>query len=68
VDTLPAALPTDQPIGWSIVGSALGCALSPDPADDHAAILTIGTTAGAVTVQAADATGVNRARVPVVIT
>jgi hypothetical protein len=66
--TLPAALQVGQTITWSIAGGALGCTIAQDPADDHAAILTIGTTAGTVTVQAADSTGVNRARVAVVIT
>jgi hypothetical protein len=67
-DTLPAALPAGQAITWSIVGTTLGCTVAQDPSDDHAAILTIGTTAGTVTVQAADSTGMNRARVAVVIT
>lgn len=67
-DTLPAALPAGQAIAWAIVGNALGCAIAQDPADDHAAILTIGTTGGTVTVQATDATGVNRGRVALVIT
>jgi hypothetical protein len=68
VDTLPAALPAGQTITWSIVGNTNGCTIAQDPADDHAAILTIGTTAGTVTVGAADSTGVNRARVAVMIT
>jgi len=68
VDTLPAGLPAGQTITWSIVGNARGCTIAQDPADDHAAILTIGTTAGTVTVEATDSTGVNRARVAVMIT
>lgn len=68
VDTLPSALPAGQTIAWSIVGTANGCTVAQDPNNDHAAILTIGTTAGTVTIQAADSTGVNRARVDVVIT
>lgn len=68
VDTLPAALPPGQAITWSIVGATLGCIIAQDPADDHAAILTIGTTAGTVTVEATESTRVNRARVAVVIT
>jgi len=67
-DTLPANLPAGQALAWSIVGAAHGCSVSPDPADTHAAILAIGRTAGTVTVQAADPTGVNRARVAVVVT
>jgi Domain of unknown function (DUF4157) len=65
-DTLPAALPAA--LTWSMHGPALGCAVAADPADDHAADLTIGVTAGTVRVQAADTTGVNFARVAVVIT
>jgi Domain of unknown function (DUF4157) len=67
-DTLPAALPAGAALDFSIVGPALGCAVAADPADDHAATLTVGQAAGEVQVQAADATGVNRARVAVRIT
>jgi hypothetical protein len=67
-DTLPAILPSGQALSWSLVGNGLGCTVAADPSDDHAAILTIGTTAGMVTVQAADSSGTNRARVPVTIT
>lgn len=68
VDTLPTVLPSGQTITWSIVGNALGCTIAQDPSDDHAAVLTIGTTAGTVTVETTDSTRVNRARVRVVIT
>lgn len=68
VDTLPTALPSGQTIAWSIIGTANGCTVAQDANNDHAAILTIGTTAGTVTIEAADSTGVNRARVEVVIT
>jgi hypothetical protein len=68
VDTLPDSLPAGQALNWSLVGAALGCSVAADPTDDHAAILTIGRTAGTVTVQAADSTNTNRARVAVVIT
>jgi hypothetical protein len=67
-DTLPAALLAAQPLTWTIAGAAHGCSVAADPSDDHAAILTIGSGAGTVTVQVADNSGVNRARVPVVIT
>jgi hypothetical protein len=67
-DTLPAALPSSQTITWSLIGNAQGCTIAQDPTDDHAATLTVGKIAGTVTIQAADSTGVNRARVPVVIT
>jgi hypothetical protein len=67
-DTLPAALPAGQTLNWTIVGPARGCSVAADPADAHAAVLTIGRSAGTVTVQAADASGANRARVSVVVT
>ena len=67
-DTLPATLPAAQALAWVITGPALGCSVAVDPADPHAAILTIGQRAGTVTVQAADASGANRARVAVVVT
>jgi len=67
-DTLPAAMPAGQTLTWMIIGPAHGCSVAPDPADAHAAVLTIGQSAGTVTVQAADGSGVNRARVSVVVT
>jgi hypothetical protein len=67
-DTLPAAMPAGQALTWTISGPSHGCSVAPDPADAHAAILTIGSGTGTATVQAADSTGVNRARVPVVVT
>jgi hypothetical protein len=67
-DTLPATLPAGQPLTWTIIGPEHGCSVASDPADAHAAILTIGRSAGTVTVQAADASGANRARVAVVVT
>jgi hypothetical protein len=68
VDTLPATLPAGQALAWSITGPGHGCSVAADPADPHAATLTIGQGAGSVTLQAADTSGVNRARVAVVIT
>jgi hypothetical protein len=68
VDTLPAALPSGQTITWALIGNARGCTVTQDPTDDHAAILTVGRAGGTVTVEARDSSGVNRARVPVVIT
>src|SRR6185503_12460220 len=68
VDTLPATIPAGQNITFSLIGNTLGCSIAPDPANNHAAILTIGTTAGTVTVEAADPTRANLARVTVVIT
>lgn len=68
VDSLPAAIPAGQSISFTLVGNTQGCAIAPDPANDHAAVLTVGQAAGTVTVQAADSSGVNRARVTVVIT
>jgi len=67
-DTLPSTLPTGAVLSFSIVGNARGCTITPDPSDDHAADLTIGTTAGNVVVQVADSTNVNRAQVTVAIT
>jgi hypothetical protein len=68
VDTLPATIPGGQTITFSLIGNALGCSIAPDPTNNHAAILTIGPTAGTVTVEAADPTRANLARVTVVIT
>jgi hypothetical protein len=68
VDSLPTAIPAGQIISFSLIGNALGCVVAADPANDHAAVLTIGQNAGIVTVEAADSSGVNRARVRVVIT
>lgn len=68
VDTLPAAIPGGKSVTFTIVGATLGCSIAPDPANDHAADLTVGSRPGTVTVQAADDTGVNQARVNVLIT
>jgi len=67
-DTLPAALPAGQALTWTIIGAAHGCSVAADPADVRAAVLTIGQSAGTVTVEAVDASGANRARVSVVVT
>lgn len=66
--TLPSALPSGQTLSFSTVPNALGSTIAADPANDHAAILTVGTTAGTVTVQAADSTNTNRDRVQVTVT
>ena len=66
-DGLAQKVCAGQILQGSFVGNALGCTVAPDPANDHAAVLSVGTTAGTVTVEASDATGTNRARVPVVI-
>ena len=68
VDALPSTLPTGTSLAWRIVGNARGCTIAQDPADPTQATLTIGTTAGDVTVQVADNTGVNSDRVTVRIT
>lgn len=68
VEALPGTLPAGTSLTWTIHGAALGCTLTPDPADPTRATLTIGTTAGTVTVQVADNTGTNRDRVSVRIT
>jgi len=70
-DTLPSALPAGVALLFRFVGTAqaaLGCTIASHPNDNHAAILTVGTTAGTVVAEVADPTGVNRARVQVVIT
>lgn len=67
-DTLPTALPAGTSLAFSIVGAALGATIAPDPADDHTGILTVGTTAGRITVQIADSTGTNHDRVTVTVT
>lgn len=68
VNSLPNTLPTGSPLAFSFHGHALGCKLSANPANDHAAVLTIGTSRGTVVIQAADSTGKNRARVSITIT
>lgn len=68
VDTLPATLPSGQALLFSLVGNARGCTIAPDPTNDHAAVLTIGTTSGAVVVGVADSTATNRTRATVTIT
>ncbi len=68
VDTLPSALQAGQALRFAIVGPARGCAVAPDPANDHAAVLSVGREAGPVVVEVADATNTNRARVTVTIT
>ncbi|MBZ5561536.1 MAG: DUF4157 domain-containing protein [Acidobacteriia bacterium] len=67
-DTLPSSLPAGTGLTFSIVGAALGCTVAPDPTNNHAATLTIGTSSGTVVVQVADSTNTNRARVSVTIT
>ena len=68
VDSLPSPLPSTETLAWSIVGNALGCSITPDTTDSTQATLTIGTTAGSVTIQVADATAGNFDRVTVRIT
>jgi hypothetical protein len=66
--TLPSPLPAGSSLTFTIIGNALGCTVAPNPANNVAAILTVGTTSGTVTVEAADSTRTNRARVNVTIT
>jgi len=68
VDALPDTLPTGTSLNWTIVGNRLGCTIAQNAADPTQATLTIGTTAGTVTVQVADNTGTNTDRVTVTIT
>ncbi len=68
VDSLPTAIPAGQSIGFSFVGGNLGCSVAANASNNHLATLTVGTSAGTVTVEAADNSGVNRARVGVTIT
>jgi hypothetical protein len=68
VETLPGTLPAGASLNWSFVGDALGCTLTEDPTDETRATMTVGTTAGTVTVQVAEDTGTNFDRVSVRIT
>jgi hypothetical protein len=66
--TLPGALPATSSLTWSVVAPDLGCTVTADPTDATRATLTVGTTAGTVTVQIADNTGTNTDRVQIRIT
>jgi len=66
--TVPATLPAGGALVWSFRGPALGSTLTPDTADPHRATLTVGTTAGSVTIRVADAAGNNFDQVMVTIT
>jgi hypothetical protein len=66
--TVPATLPAAASLVWSIRGSALGCTLTPDTSNPRRATLTVGTTAGTVTIRLADAAGNNFDQVTVTIT
>ena len=68
VSTLPAALPTGQTLTFSLVSGPAGSSVAADPANDHGAILTVGTEAGSAVVDVQDSTGTNRARATVTIT
>ncbi|MGC9418729.1 MAG: DUF4157 domain-containing protein [Rhodovulum sp.] len=68
VEALPSTLPTGTSLNWTFVGNRLGCSIAQNAADPTRATLTIGTTAGTVTVQVADNTGTNSDRVTVTIT
>ncbi len=66
--TLPATLPAGASLTWSVIAPNLGCTVTPDAADPTQATLTVGTTAGTVTVQIAENTGTNTDRVQIRIT
>lgn len=63
--TLPSPMPTGRSINWTFQGARLGCSLT--PAGDTAT-LTIGRTAGTVTIRAADNSGTNFDQTTVTIT
>ncbi len=66
--TLPATLPAGASLAWSVIAPDLGCTVTPDTADPTQARLTVGSTAGTVTVQIAENTGTNTDRVQIRIT
>jgi hypothetical protein len=66
--TLPGTLPAGASLTWSVIAPDLGCTVTPDAADPTQATLTVGTTAGTVTVQIAEDTGTNTDRVQIRIT
>ncbi len=66
--TLPATLPAGASLAWSVIAPDLGCTVTPDASDPTQATLTVGTTAGTVTVQIAENTGTNTDRVQIRIT
>lgn len=68
VQSLPTSLRSGETLGWSIVGEALGCTVTPDTTDSKKASLTVGTTAGSVTIEVKDMDNKNKARVRIRIT
>jgi hypothetical protein len=58
-------LPTGQSVRWRFIGRDLGCSITRDPSDPTRAELTIGTTAGTVTIEVSANTGGNADRVQV---
>ena len=58
-------LPAGQSVRWRFIGNRRGCTLTPDPSDATQAELTIGTTAGTVTIEVSLNTGGNADRVQV---
>jgi hypothetical protein len=68
VDSLPTALPAGQTLNWSIQGADLGCSVAANASNSKLATLTIGTTAGTVTVRVSDSSGTNFDEIVVTIT
>ena len=68
VDTLPDALPTGQSLSWSIEGPDLGCTIAANATNPKQATLTVGTTAGKVTIRVTDGNGNNFDETVVTIT
>ena len=68
VQSLPTSLRSGEILAWSFVGNALGCTVTPDTSDSKLATLTVGTSAGTVTVEVTDMDTKNRARVQIRIT
>jgi hypothetical protein len=68
VQSLPVSLRAGETLAWTFVGDALGCTVTPDTTDSKLATLTVGTTAGTVTIEVADMDSKNKARVSIRIT
>lgn len=68
VQSLPTSLRSGETLVWSFVGGALGCTVTPDTSDSKLATLTVGPSAGTVTVEVTDMDTKNKARVQIRIT
>ena len=68
VSTLPGSLPSGETLTWAFIGNAAGCTLTADASDSTLATLSVGTSAATITIEVADQTATNRARVTIRIT